>query len=246
MPGRISPVFLPIPVVWITGASKGIGEEIAKQFAAIGCAVALSARSARELTSLRNEIVSLGGVAYAYPCDVANPLSVLNVARRIVKSIGPVDVLVNNAGVTVFKSFDKTSLKEFEQILSINLSGTIHAIKTVLPHMRKKKGGWIVNILSTAALKTFTDSSAYSISKTGIRTLGNVLREEVRHLQIKVTNVYPGPTDTAMWSEGDRRKFRSRMMTAKSVAETVLALYRLPPDVVVEEIVLCPIEGDID
>lgn len=234
------------PVVWITGASRGIGREIAKEFASIGCVVALSARSQKELASLKNEIISLGGVANAYPCDVANQQSVFAAARAILRSYGSVDVLINNAGATVFKSFHQTSIQEFNRILSVNLYGAIFATKAVYPHMRKRKKGWIVNVLSTAALKTFTDSSAYSVTKAGLRALGNVLREEVRPLKIKVTNVYPGATETEMWRPKDRRTHRTRMMSAKSVAEVILAVYRMPPDVVVEEIVFRPIQGDID
>jgi len=244
---RASPSF-PVqpPVVWVTGASRGIGRELARQFASLGCKTILTARHARQLRALQKEIVSLGGEAYAYRCDLADKKSVSGVVRRIIKTAGPVDILINNAGLTVFKSFSETSLEEFERLVAVNLQGAIYAIKAVLPQMQKRKQGWIINIISTAALKVFVDSSAYSMTKAGLRALGNVLREEIRPYNIKVTNVYPGSTDTAMWGREQRRKYRSRMMSPKSVAEVVLALYHMPPDVVIEEIVLRPIEGDID
>lgn len=234
------------PIVWITGASRGIGREIAKQFASIGCMVALSARSKSELLSLEKEITSRGGQASNYPCDLTNMRAAFSTAEKIIQAHGGVDVLVNNAGDTVFKSLHATSVQDFTRIFSVNLMGAVLAIKAVYPLMMKRKSGWIVNILSTAALKTFTESSAYSATKAGLQVLGNVLREEARPYNIKVTNVYPGPTNTKMWTPAERKKYRSRMMNPKSVAEAVLAIYQMPPDVVVEEIVLRPIQGDID
>lgn len=234
------------PVVWVTGASRGIGREVAKQFASIGCKTILTARHAKQLATLQQEIVSLGGEAYAYPCDVTDQKAVFNVMRSVLQSCGAVDILINNAGSTVFKSFAQTMLEEFERLIAVNLKGAIYVTKAVLPHMQKRKRGWIINIISTAGLKTFRDSSAYSMTKAGLRVMGDVLREELRPFNIRVTNVYPGATDTAMWSREDRRKYRGRMMSPKSVAEVILALYQMPPDVVVEEIVFRPIQGDID
>lgn len=233
------------PVVWITGASRGIGRELAKEFGSIGCIVILSARTQTELRSLQKEITSRGGSAWSYPCNIMDKRSVYTVFGNIVKKFERLDVLINNAGITTFQSFHETTIKKFGQIFSINLMGAVLAIKAVYPVMMKRKKGWIINILSTAARKTFTDSSAYSAAKSGLQALGNVLREESRQYNIKVTNVYPGPTETEMWSPTARKKYRSRMMSPKSVAEAVLNVYQMPPDVVVEEIVLRPIQGDI-
>ncbi|MBS4029113.1 MAG: SDR family oxidoreductase [Ignavibacteriales bacterium] len=233
------------PVVWITGASRGIGKELAKQFASIGCKVALSARSEKELLKLEKEIISLGGITKSFPCDVANEKSLLQTHKNIQKELGEVEVLINNAGVTVFKSIEKTSVKEFNDILSVNLRGMFLCVKAVLPSMKKKNNGWIFNILSTASTTTFKNSGAYSASKAGAMMLGKVLREELREKNIRVVNVFPGATETAMWSKEERKKYSFRMMSAKSVAEVVLQTYRFPSDVICEEIVLRPMLGDI-
>src|SRR5713101_4355991 len=244
MPDRHAKIAIHRPVVWVTGASRGIGREIAKQFSSIGCILALSSRSRSELLSLENEIRSLGGQAKVYVCDMTDRHSVRSSVAAIVHDFGPVDVLVNNAGVTLFKSFHRTSIQEFDQVVSADLRGPVLAIQAVYPMMVKRKGGWIMNIISTAALKPFTDSSAYSAAKAGLRALANVLREESRMHNIRVINIYPGPTKTEMWSSKDRKKYGFRMMSAKSVGEAVLALYQMPPDVVVEDIVLRPLQGD--
>lgn len=246
MPRRTATREFRRPVVWVTGASRGIGKELAKQFAMVGCEVCLSARSAADLSAGVKEIIGRGGRAHAVPCDVSRPRSVSAAARRIVRTVGSVDVLVNNAGTTVFKSFSSTSLREFDRIVKTNLLGSVLCIKAVLSPMMRRKEGWIINILSNAAVKTFEGSSAYSATKAGMLSLGRVLREELRPFNIKVVNVVPGAVETVMWSAQDRRTYGRRMMRAKSVAEAVLAVYRMPGDVVVDELRLRPVKGDID
>jgi short-subunit dehydrogenase len=246
MKGRKSSVTFHRPVVWVTGASRGIGKEIAKQFAFIGCEVALSARSLSELKKVEKEIQRYGGRAYSFPCDVSETEEILKTAKAINRTFGPVDVLVNNAGITVFKSFLDTTLEEFDDILDTNLEGHIACIKSVLPSMVKRKRGWIINILSNAAVKTFEGSAAYTAAKAGMLGLSRVLREEMRKYNVKVVNVIPGPVETKMWSAKDRKKFSRRMMSPKSVAEAVLAIYQMPVDVVVDEIRIRPMKGDIE
>ena len=233
------------PVVVVMGASRGIGFEIAKQFASIGCEVCLCGRTKRELHRGVGEIVRLGGRARAYSCDVTVPASMLSVMKSIRKQIGEIDVLVNNAGVTAFKSFLDTTLKEFDEIIDTNLRGHIHCIKAVLPSMVKRNGGWIINIISTAAIKTFEHASAYTAAKAGMLGLAKVLREETRKHGVKVINILPGPTRTQMWSAANLKKHSRRMMNPKSVAEAVLAAYQMPDDVVVEEMVIRPVGGDL-
>jgi len=233
------------PVVWITGASRGIGKELVKQFASIGCKVALSSRSEKELLKVEKEIISLGGIAKSFRCDVANEKEIIQTQKKIQKEFGEIEVLINNAGITVFKSVEKTSIEEFDDILSVNLRGMFLCVKSVLPPMLKKKNGWIFNILSTASTTTFKNSGAYSASKSGAMMLGKVLREELREKNIRVVNVFPGATETTMWSESSRKKYSSRMMSPESVAEVVMNIYRFPSDVVCEEIILRPMLGDI-
>lgn len=234
-------------MVWVTGASRGIGREIAAQFASIGCTVALSSRRGKTLDPVVKEITELGGRAYSFPCDVRDEARVSRVARSIASSLGPVDVLVNNAGITTFKPFLRTPAGQFRDIIGTNLLGPILCAKAVLPSMvKRKKGGWVFNIISNAALRTFEDSTAYTAAKAGLLALGRVLREELRKDGIRVVSVIPGPVKTSMWSRADRRRYSSRMIRSKSIAKAVLAVYRMPDDTVVDQIVLRPIQGDID
>jgi short-subunit dehydrogenase len=232
-------------VVWVVGASRGIGREIAAQFAAIGAIVCLSGRNARGLEAAVKDITAAGGKAHAFPCNISYPRSILSTVVRIQNRVGDIDVLVNNAGVTVFRSFLETSLTEFHQIIATNLEGQIACIKAVLPSMVSRKKGWVINIQSTASVTTFTGSAAYTATKAGMHGLSKVLREEMRPHGVRVVNILPGPTETSMWSPGDLKKFRKRMMSPKSVAEAVLAAYQMPQDLIVEELVVRPQLGDL-
>jgi short-subunit dehydrogenase len=233
------------PIVWVTGASRGIGREVAKQFAFIGCKVCLSARNKKILQSVVKEITSLGGTAYSFPCDISNKNAVASTLKKIRQHVGEVDILINNAGISSFKSFLETPFKNFEKIIQTNLIGSAFMVKAVLPAMIKKKEGWIFNVISMVALKTYENSSAYTASKSGLLGFGKVIREELKEYNIKVINVIPGATATDIWHPKLREKYGFRMMKPKSVAEAILSVYQMPDDVVVDELVVRPILGDL-
>ncbi|MBA4312693.1 MAG: hypothetical protein C0417_08690 [Chlorobiaceae bacterium] len=233
------------PIVWITGASSGIGKETAKQFARLGCEVCVSARRKKELADLVAEINMLGGRAYLFPLDITIVKDVNTVFLKIKKKFGKVDVLINNAGITSFKSIVDTSIKDVEKIITTNITAQISCTKNVLPGMIERKSGWIFNIISMVALKTYEGSGIYTASKAGMLGFGKVLREEMRHHDIKVVNVIPGATDTEIWDSKIREKYSDRMIKAKSVAEAILSVYQMPDDLVVDEFVLRPMQGDL-
>jgi NADP-dependent 3-hydroxy acid dehydrogenase YdfG len=233
------------PVVWITGAGRGIGRAIAEKFARDGAIVAVSSRSRTDLDTLQNELTLNGLRVLTVPCDMKNPSAVHSANSYIVQEIGPVDVLVNNAGISVFKSFIDTSLEEFEAVYETNYRGAIAAAKAVLPSMVEQKKGHIFNIVSITAKKLFTNSAAYAASKASLATAMDILREEVRGFGIKVINIVPGATDTAIWPSKIRDKYRDRMLQPGIIAETVLTAYHQPPELSVEEIVIRPAGGDL-
>jgi short-subunit dehydrogenase len=131
-------------------------------------------------------------------------------------------------------------------IIETNLTGPLILLKEILPSMVERKKGWIFNIISMVARKTFEGSSVYTASKAGLLGFGKVLREEMRSHGIRVINIIPGPTETEIWHPKVRRKNAWRMMQAKSVAEAILAAYQMPDDLVVDEMVVRPIHGDLN
>jgi len=233
------------PVVWVTGASRGIGRAIADRFAADGAVVALSARSRDELETLQNDFARRGIRAVAVPCNVTHPPEIRSAHAYITGELGPVDVLVNNAGISVFKPFLDTTADEFDAVVRTNLLGAIIAAQAVLPAMVEQKSGSIFNILSITTKKLFTNSAAYAASKAALAAAMDVLREELRGTGVRVVNVIPGATDTAIWPQKIRDKHAARMMRPEMVADAILMIYHQPPEATVEELVLRPVTGDL-
>ena len=229
----------------ITGASTGIGFDTAKAFAKAGHIVIATARRKSRLVSLVNELKFAGHEAYAFVCDVQSERSIVSTKKKILERCGTIDILINNAGVTAFKSFLDTKPPEFDNILKTNLRGSYLASRTVLPLMMKKRSGHIINLISIAAKTTYTNSSAYAASKAGMLAMFDVLRAEVRKFNIKVSNIMPGAVDTAMWSPASRQKYSKRMMTSKEIADIVLHVASQPKKVLIEEVIIRPIKGDL-
>lgn len=232
-------------VVWVTGASTGIGREIANEFSKAGYIVVVTGRRKSRLVQIASEIKFAGREATAFVCNMLSERSIIGTAKRIREKYGRIDCLINNAGVTTFKTFLETKSFDFDNVINTNLRGTFLAIKYVLPQMIKNKGGHIINILSVAATTVFTNSSVYAASKAGILAMANSLRKEVRHLNVKVTNVLPGATETPMWDNKTRQKHSSKMMTANEVAQIVLNIFEQPKKVMIEDVTIRPIKGDL-
>jgi short-subunit dehydrogenase len=232
-------------VIWITGASTGIGREIAMEFSKAGHIVVATARRKSRLVNLASEIKFAGREASAFVCNVASERSVQITAKRIREKYGKIDCLVNNAGVTIFKSFTDTKVYEFDYVMETNLRGAFLCMKSVLPQMLKIKKGHIINIISVAANTVYEDSSVYSASKAGLLALTNSLRKETRRYNIKITNILPGATETAMWDSKTRTRYKSRMLSPSDVAKVVIQTFEQPKKVMLEDIIIRPLKGDI-
>ncbi len=231
-------------IVWITGASSGIGKSIAIKFAQNGIRVAAAARRLDLLEKIKNELGDKAEFFIPVQLDISNYDDV----ERFYKNISgdyTVECLINNAGTTSFKEGIQNSIEEIQNIISVNLLGSIYAIKSVLPDMSDRKSGTIINILSVVTQKIFTASSAYSASKSGLHAYAKVLREEVRDKNIRVINVSPGATATSIWPEGVLKKYSDRMMNTDNLAEIVLNIYNEKSNLVSEELVVRPIKGDL-
>lgn len=230
--------------VWITGASSGIGKATSIEFAKVGAKVFASARRVSELERINSELESDKLSVDIFPCNVASQSNVDQTVKKILVN-GKIDCLINNAGITSFKLAEDNSINEINDIINTNLLGSIYTIKAVLPQMIANGGGTIINILSVVTKKTFTKSSAYAASKMGLLGYTNSLREEVRKHKIKVINVIPGATETPIWSKEIRSQFSERMMSSEEIARVLVWAFLQKDNVVSEEIVLRPIEGDL-
>ena len=234
-----------VPIVWVTGASRGIGAAIASAFAAIGAHVVLSGRDTRKLEGNAQRITRAGQRASFVKCDVTSVASVTRAYKSIVRQYHVVDVLVNNAGVTCYNSFEKTAVRDFDIVLATNLRGTFLCTKSVLPAMVKRRSGVIINIVSVAATTTFENSSAYAAAKAGMLAMSRGLRLEVRKKSVRVIDILPGAVETEMWHNAVRKKHREKMMQPEDVADVVVSAFLRPQRVLAEEIVIRPLEGDL-
>ena len=228
--------------VWITGASSGIGKAIALEFINNGIDVVASSRKIDSLKKSKDEINN--ELFHYYPLDISKPDDVKLNVKKIQNDFN-ICCLINNAGITTFSPADKDTFKVVEGIIKTNLLGAISCIQNILPHFLKTGNGLILNILSVAARKTFENSSAYSASKAGLLAYSNVLREEVRSNNIKVINILPGATRTPIWPAESLSKFANKMMSPRDIAKLVFEIFNLKSNMVPEEIVLKPLQGDI-
>jgi len=231
-------------IIWITGASSGIGKELAIQFIKSGRMTAVSSRNNDLLVKLKENAGEYKEFLKLVPCDISNPGSVEEAVNNISKEFR-IAGLINNAGITSFKPAADDSIEEIEKIIKTNLLGAIYAIKNVLPGMINSKKGTIINTISVTAKKVFTNSSVYAASKSGLLSYTDVLREEVRKYNIKVINVLPGATKTPIWPNSSLEKFSERMMSPNDVASMILNLYTIEGTAVPEEITLRPMKGDL-
>ena len=221
----------------VTGASRGIGAEVARRLLADGARVALVARSRDALTTLAQELD-----AEPIVCDVADPAQVERAAERIgVLAGGAPDIVVNNAGVFSIGAAHKTSVELFRRTLEVNLVAPFALVRAFLPGMLARGSGHIVTLGSVADRNIFPGNAAYSASKYGLRALHEVLRAELRGRGVRTTLVSPGPVDTELWDPIDpdnRAGFtpRAQMLTPADVADAVRWVVLAPTTVNVDEL----------
>jgi len=187
--------------VVVTGGGGGIGGATCRRFGAEGARVAVFDLNPEAAGRVAAAIREAGGVAEAIRCDITDRASVDAAVAETEAKLGPIDVLVNNAGWDVFKPFTKTDPAEWAKLVAINLTGAFHMHHAVLPGMAARKRGRIINIASDAARVGSSGEAVYAACKGGLVSFSKTIaREHARH-GIAVNVVCPGPTDTALFAE---------------------------------------------
>ena len=185
-------------VVVVTGGGGGIGGATCKRFAKEGAKVAVFDMNLAAAQKVAGDIQAAGGTAAAFQCDITDRAAVDAAVAAAEAQLGPIGVLVNNAGWDIFKPFVKTVPAEWDKLIAINLTGALHMHHAVLPGMVARNYGRIVNIASDAARGGSSGEAVYSACKGGLVALSKTLaREHARH-NITLNVVCPGPTDTAL------------------------------------------------
>jgi len=187
--------------VVVTGGGGGIGGAACHRFAGEGGKVAVFDLNVDAAGKVAAEIERAGGVAAAFACDIAKRADVDAAVAAAEAKLGPIDVLVNNAGWDVFRPFVKTEPAQWEKLIAINLVGALHMHHAVLPGMAARKSGRIVNIASDAARVGSSGEAVYAACKGALVAFSKTIaREHARH-GVTVNVVCPGPTDTALFAE---------------------------------------------
>ncbi|KQP23094.1 2-hydroxycyclohexanecarboxyl-CoA dehydrogenase [Pseudorhodoferax sp. Leaf267] len=187
--------------VLVTGGGGGIGGATCRRFAAEGAKVAVFDMNLQAADQVAAAIRADGGQAQAFRCDITDRATVDQAVAATLESLGPIDVLVNNAGWDVFKPFTKTEPAQWDKLIAINLTGALHMHHAVLPGMAARKAGRIVNIASDAARVGSSGEAVYAACKGGLVAFSKTIaREHARH-GITVNVVCPGPTDTALFAD---------------------------------------------
>ena len=224
----------------VTGASRGIGAEVARRLVADGARVALVARRRDALEALARDLG--GDDATSVPCDVGDPAQIERAAERIETLAGGApDIVVNNAGIFAIAAAHKMSVELFRQTLDVNLVAPFAFVRAFLPGMRARGGGHLVTLGSIADRNIYPGNAAYSASKYGLRALHEVLRAELRGTGVRATLVSPGPVDTELWDPIDpdnRPGFtpRAQMLGVADVAEAIRWVINAPAAVNVDEL----------
>lgn len=178
-------------VVWITGASSGIGKAMAAEWAKLGYKVALSARRKELLDKVADEIRSSGGEAIAVTCDILEEDSIAHAVQVVIATWGRLDVVVANAGFGVFGSIEKLSAKDWNRQFQGNVTGLALTVKYALPHLMKTKGR-IGLVGSVGAFLPSPNLGAYGASKAAVHSIGQTLQVELMGTGVSCTTMHPG------------------------------------------------------
>ncbi|TXK52333.1 3-ketoacyl-ACP reductase [Pontibacter qinzhouensis] len=220
----------------ITGAGKGIGKAMAMALAKEGVNIGLLARTESQLKTVAAELENLGVETSVVKADVTDLSAVEAAVEQVQLDLGPIDILINNAGIASFGKFLELSPMEWEKIVRVNLMGVYNTTRAVLPGMIERKTGDILNISSTAGLRGTALTSAYSASKFAVMGLTESLMQEVRKHNIRVSAWTPSTVATELayenkLTDGDPGK----VMQPEDLAELLIAQLKLNRRILIKE-----------
>ncbi|HZM63071.1 MAG TPA: SDR family oxidoreductase [Vicinamibacterales bacterium] len=210
-------------VAFITGGSRGIGYATAKAFVSQGASVAIVGTDQGRLDAAVGE---LGGTVFGVRADVARHEDVERAISTTVSRFGRLDVLVNNAGIGVYRPVAEMTVDEWDRTFATNVNGMFYCCRAALPHLRQH-AGWIINISSLSSTGPFANGAAYCASKSAVNTFSDVLMQEVRYDGVRVACVLPGSVNTGF---GGRANTKSEWaLQPEDVAEMIVDLVAFPP-----------------
>ena len=208
----------------VTGGTKGIGRAIAQELVHEGVSVCIAARGTDGFDRAAENPDRTGtGHAFVFPCDVRDYEQVKALIDYVVRQLGGIDILVNNAGIGVFETVEETSPEDFRAVLETNLFGVFYCCHEAIPQMKKRGGGYIINISSLAGANPHPRMAAYNASKFALNGFSEALMQEVRHDNIKVSYIMPGSVNTEFGGDSPSDE-KSWQLTPRDIARVVVDL----------------------
>ncbi|SFC57075.1 Short-chain dehydrogenase [Alkalibacterium subtropicum] len=222
--------------VVITGAGSGLGASLALKYSEMGYHITLLGRTYSKLRFVADKMKS--DSVSAYTLDVSSAEEVTRVFSEIKEESGTIDILVNNAGVGVFDDAEKISSTSIDDMIDINLKGTIFCTQAVLPEMKERNEGTIIQVISTAGLEGKASESVYCASKFGARGFTESIVKELADTDIHVLAAYMGGMKTSFWDDIYSKEEIQHLMDPDDVADIILANVKARKNLTVPEIVI--------
>ncbi|MDY3974514.1 MAG: SDR family NAD(P)-dependent oxidoreductase [Veillonella caviae] len=234
--------------VLITGATSGIGRATAEAFAKHGDNLILCARRQAVLDELKQSLEAEHGVKVTvFTLDVSDRGAVTTTLPKIIEEVGQIDVLVNNAGLAQgLDSFEESALDDMDTMIDTNVKGLLYVTRTILPYMKERNEGHIINLGSTAGIYAYAKGAVYCATKAAVKTLSDGIRIDTIETNIKVTNIQPGIVETP-FSEvrfhGDKEKAANvyagvEALQAEDIAEVILFTANQPRRVQISDVTI--------
>lgn len=235
-------------VIIVTGASGGIGLATAKQLAAAGAHVVLSARNEEKLRQLASEIETEGGRAMVVAADFRSETEIDRVFDETERAFGRLDVLINNAGRGVYDLIEAGRPDDWRMMLDLNLFGLIYATQRAIKMMKPQKSGHIVNVSSVGGRISIPGWAVYNATKWGVNGFSDAVRREVLADNIRVTIIEPGAVDTN-WGENIPEEWKQlrgkvKALESEDIASAILYALKQPAHVSVNELLVRPTQQE--
>ena len=226
-------------VALVTGGSRGIGRAIAVRLASLGAAVAICGRDSNALNDASAQLAGLGGRVFLHVADVTRPADVASLVAKTEFALGPITILVNNAGIGVFGPAHEKSEEDWDRVLDTNLKSVFLVSKAVAPSMISRKSGDIINISSLAGVNAFKGGGLYCASKWGLQGLSACMAEDLRGYGIRVSTICPGSVATEF--SGTSPKDPAKVLSPEDIAHAVETIVTQKPKSFISQLQIRPL-----
>ena len=231
-------------IIFITGASRGLGRHLCKHFGNLGLRVAALARNIEELKSLKKEFDDMDGLLSYFPLDVTDFDGIAKAVENIINTWGSIDILINCAGVGRGKPFDQCSKEDIDVQIDTNLKGLMYVTRLVCPIMIKNRYGYVFNISSVGGTRglPIPGAEVYSSTKFGVNGFGEALFKYLNKFDVHMTTLCPGGMNTSWWGKGDYKHGDDKdiLIQPEEVANLIELILKGRPSTIFKNVIFIP------